>query len=139
MSARAKVVLPAPRSPESETKSPGCSELAISRARRRVACSSGSTTEKLDVSAVVSTIARPVQRPLPPRYARSPSPASRGRTIAFLARASNTISSFPASAKREAGEGDHPSERSERVGVEGACHSRKRAEHNDCSRGGLLG
>src|SRR6516225_780395 len=57
MRARAKVVLPAPRSPESVTRSPGWSEFAISIASRWVACSSGSATEKLDVPAVVSSIA----------------------------------------------------------------------------------
>src|SRR6516165_5169269 len=53
MSARAKVVFPAPRSPERVTRSPGSSELAMSIASRVVACSSGSATEKLDVPDVV--------------------------------------------------------------------------------------
>src|SRR5205809_6031841 len=57
MSARAKAVLPAPRSPESVTRSPGSSEFAMSIASRWVACSSGSATEKLDVPAVVRSIA----------------------------------------------------------------------------------
>src|SRR5712692_6915747 len=50
MSARANVVLPAPRSPDSVTRSPGSSELAMSTASRWVACSSGSTIEKLEVT-----------------------------------------------------------------------------------------
>src|ERR1700738_2840693 len=53
MSARAKVVLPAPRSPERVTRSPGSSAFAMSMASRVVACSSGSATEKLDVPEVV--------------------------------------------------------------------------------------
>src|SRR5262247_388882 len=57
MSVRTSVVLPAPRSPESVTKSPACSELAMSSASRRVACSSGSATEKLDVADAVSAMA----------------------------------------------------------------------------------
>src|SRR5215471_5099593 len=55
MSARANVVLPAPRSPESVTVSPGCSELAMSTANRWVACSSGSATEKLELPGVVGS------------------------------------------------------------------------------------
>src|SRR5215471_10378518 len=55
MSARANVVLPAPRSPESVTVSPGCSELAMSTASRWVACSSGSATEKLELPGVVGS------------------------------------------------------------------------------------
>src|SRR5262245_26995432 len=64
MSARANVVLPAPRSPESVTRSPGSRALAMSIASRWVACSSGSTTEKLEVpdvvgsSAMMATISR---------------------------------------------------------------------------------
>src|SRR5580704_2528039 len=42
--ARAKVVLPAPRSPASEMKSPGSSMLATSAANRRVASSFASTS-----------------------------------------------------------------------------------------------
>src|SRR5437870_13628467 len=57
MRAGAKVVFPAPRSPDSVTRSPGSSEFAMSMARREVACSSGSATEKLDVPAVVRSIA----------------------------------------------------------------------------------
>src|SRR5262245_42189013 len=53
MRARAKVVLPAPRSPESVTRSPPASALAMSIASRWVACSSGNATEKLDVVDVV--------------------------------------------------------------------------------------
>src|SRR5215470_5072593 len=48
MSARTKVVLPAPRSPESVTVSPGLSAPAMSTISLRVASSSGSTTEKLE-------------------------------------------------------------------------------------------
>src|SRR5262249_8685914 len=47
MSARANVVLPAPRSPDSVMRSPGSSALAISIAKRRVASSSGNVSEKL--------------------------------------------------------------------------------------------
>src|SRR2546428_12393239 len=57
MSVRTSVVLPAPRSPESVTKSPPWSELAMSIASRRVACSSGNATEKLDVAEAVSAMA----------------------------------------------------------------------------------
>src|SRR5262245_41194690 len=57
MSVRTSVVLPAPRSPESVTKSPAVSELAMSIASRRVACSSGSATEKLDVAEAVRAMA----------------------------------------------------------------------------------
>src|SRR5262249_35168884 len=47
----------APRSPESVTKSPAWSELAMSIASRRVACSSGSATEKLDAAEAVRAMA----------------------------------------------------------------------------------
>src|SRR5215468_3038011 len=57
MSVRTSVVLPAPRSPESVTKSPAWSELAMSVASRRVACSSGSATEKLDAAEAVRAMA----------------------------------------------------------------------------------
>src|SRR5262249_60467059 len=57
MSVRTSVVLPAPRSPERVTKSPAFSELAMSMAGRRVACSSGSATEKLDVAEAVRAMA----------------------------------------------------------------------------------
>src|SRR6478752_7378215 len=53
MSARAKAVLPAPRSPESVTISPRCSELAMSIASRCVACSPGSATVKVDMPGAV--------------------------------------------------------------------------------------
>src|SRR5215468_2065108 len=53
MRVRASVVLPAPRSPESVTTSPASSALATSIARRRVACSSGSATEKLELLELV--------------------------------------------------------------------------------------
>src|SRR5689334_15370606 len=62
MSARAKVVLPAPRSPESVTTSPGSSALAMSIASRLVACSSGSTTMRFavaDAAGVVRGMAMP--------------------------------------------------------------------------------
>jgi hypothetical protein len=42
MTARAKVVLPAPRPPESVTRSPGCSSLAMNSPRRSVKVMSGS-------------------------------------------------------------------------------------------------
>src|SRR5215471_11980357 len=58
MSVRTSVVLPAPRSPDSVTKSPACSELAMSIASRRVACSSGSATEKLDAAEARAAVAR---------------------------------------------------------------------------------
>src|SRR5215510_4736154 len=54
MSARTKVVLPAPRSPESVTVSPGLSAPAMSIISLRVASSSGSTTEKLEPPVVSS-------------------------------------------------------------------------------------
>src|SRR5215470_7164274 len=54
MSARTKVVLPAPRSPESVTVSPGLSAPATSIISLRVASSSGSTTEKLERPVVSS-------------------------------------------------------------------------------------
>src|SRR5712691_11932793 len=55
--ARAKVVLPAPRSPDSVTRSPGLSALATSTMSRWVKPSSGSTTEKLAPAGVVRSIA----------------------------------------------------------------------------------
>src|SRR5882672_3159133 len=58
MSARANVVLPAPRSPESVTTSPGWSAFAMSIARRLVACSSGMTTVRLDVAGAVGGVIR---------------------------------------------------------------------------------
>src|SRR5262249_34994711 len=75
MSVRTSVVLPAPRSPESVTKSPACSELAMSSASRRVACSSGSATEKLDVAEAASAMAGlDLRLPGPgPRASRPPS------------------------------------------------------------------
>src|SRR5437867_11371822 len=54
MRARTKVVLPAPRSPESVTVSPGLSAPAMSIISLRVASSSGSTTEKLEPPVVSS-------------------------------------------------------------------------------------
>src|SRR5439155_13105273 len=59
--ARANVVLPAPSTPESVIMSPGASALATSTISRRVACSSGSTAEKLASAGVVgrSVIAAP--------------------------------------------------------------------------------
>src|SRR5262245_38965514 len=54
MSARTKVVLPAPRSPERVTVSPGLSAPATSIISLRVASSSGSTTEKLERPVVSS-------------------------------------------------------------------------------------
>jgi hypothetical protein len=45
--ARAKVVLPAPKSPDSVTRSPGPSAAAMSTISRRVASSSASATVKL--------------------------------------------------------------------------------------------
>src|ERR1700686_3336510 len=45
--ARTRVVLPAPRSPESAMKSPGASRFARSTARRRVASSFASAIAKL--------------------------------------------------------------------------------------------
>src|SRR5271166_2195948 len=70
MRARANVVLPAPRSPESVTRSPGSSEFAMSTASRWVACSSGSATEKLDVPSVVRSIATAVPPAEPPSRRR---------------------------------------------------------------------
>src|SRR5262245_21420852 len=64
MSARANVVLPAPRSPESVIRSPGASALAMSIISRSVACSSGSTTEKLAPPGLVSSIAMAGRLPL---------------------------------------------------------------------------
>src|SRR3954463_4479924 len=57
MSARANVVLPAPRSPESVMTSPGSSAVAMSTISRMVACSSGRTAEKLVMPDRVSGIA----------------------------------------------------------------------------------
>src|SRR5260370_23175145 len=57
MGVRRRVVLPARRSRESVTKAPPWRELAMSIASRRVACSSGNATEKLDVAEAVSAMA----------------------------------------------------------------------------------
>src|SRR5262245_7810911 len=59
MSMRANVVLPAPRSPESVTRSPRSSALAMSIASRCVARSSGNATEKLAVVGAVEAIMMP--------------------------------------------------------------------------------
>src|SRR5262249_31230769 len=56
MSARANVVLPAPRSPDSVMRSPGSSALAMSIARRRVASSSGNVSEKLAPPGAVNSM-----------------------------------------------------------------------------------
>src|SRR5262245_58266469 len=56
MSMRANVVLPAPRSPDSVTRSPGCRAAETSITSRRVACSFGSATVKLDPPDVVGSI-----------------------------------------------------------------------------------
>src|ERR1700730_14826988 len=53
MSARAKGVLPAPRSPGGGTREAGASAFATDVGGAGVACSSGSATEKLDVPEVV--------------------------------------------------------------------------------------
>src|SRR5215471_13494702 len=62
MSARAKVVLPAPRSPESVMRSPGSRAAARSVAKRRVASSSGNVTVKLGPVGAVKSIAVPLLR-----------------------------------------------------------------------------
>src|SRR5262245_17666990 len=67
MSTRANVVLPAPRSPESVTRSPRSSALAMSIASRCVARSSGSATEKLAVAGAVGAI---MMRERPPTRSR---------------------------------------------------------------------
>src|SRR5215467_8138338 len=56
MSARANVVLPAPRSPDSVMRSPGSSALAMSIAKRRVASSSGKVSEKLAPAGAVNSM-----------------------------------------------------------------------------------
>src|SRR6202012_3100081 len=56
MSARANVVLPAPRSPDSVTRSPGSSAVAISAAKRSVASSFGNITLTLEPPAGVKSI-----------------------------------------------------------------------------------
>src|SRR5215203_6585181 len=56
MRARAKVVLPAPRSPDSVTTSPGNKASATKAARRSVAVSFGSATAKLALSVLLATI-----------------------------------------------------------------------------------
>src|SRR5271170_423111 len=58
MSARAKVVLPAPRSPDSVTRSPVSSALAMSIAKRTIAGSFGNVTVKLAPLLVVRSIGR---------------------------------------------------------------------------------
>src|SRR5258707_15643247 len=78
MSVRTSVVLPAPRSPESVTKSPPWSELAMSIASRRVACSSGNATEKLDGAGAGRAMACPdAPSPGGPQQAARP-PSLRG-------------------------------------------------------------
>src|SRR3974377_2095519 len=62
MSARANVVFPAPRSPDSVTRSPGSSAPARSVAKRRVASSSGNVTVKLAPRGAVKSIAVPLLR-----------------------------------------------------------------------------
>ncbi len=54
--ARANVVLPAPRSPDSVTRSPGSSAAAMSVTSRSVACSLASATVKLDPPEVRGSI-----------------------------------------------------------------------------------
>src|SRR5262245_48571836 len=81
MSARTKVVLPAPRSPESVTVSPGLSAPAMSIISLRVASSSGSTTEKLE-RPVVSSMDIPA--PLAEQCGGRPDRGSRRRSLARL-------------------------------------------------------
>src|SRR5262247_3455061 len=81
MSARTKVVLPAPRSPESVTVSPGLSAPAMSIISFRVASSSGSTTEKLEPP-VVSSMDMPA--PLAALRAGQPIQGSRRRPLLGL-------------------------------------------------------
>src|SRR5215475_12524053 len=81
MSARTKVVLPAPRSPESVTVSPGLSAPAMSIISLRVASSSGSTTEKLE-RPVVSSMDIPT--PLAARCGGRRNRASRRGPLAGL-------------------------------------------------------
>src|SRR5450432_4036558 len=66
MRARANVVLPAPRSPDNVTMSPGLSAFATSTASRRVAISAGRTTEKLapPAGAIMAPPDRSCGRPL---------------------------------------------------------------------------
>src|SRR6266550_3391004 len=81
MSARTKVVLPAPRSPESVTVSPGLSAPATSIISLRVASSSGSTTEKLE-RPVVSSMDIPA--PLAAFRGGRPNGGSRRRSLVGL-------------------------------------------------------
>src|ERR1700730_8818877 len=67
MSARAKVVLPAPRSPDSVTRSPGSSAAAMSMAKRTVACSFGNVTVKLVPPVALGNMAAPRYRCRGPR------------------------------------------------------------------------
>src|SRR3954452_12453817 len=83
MSARTKVVLPAPRSPESVTVSPGLSAPATSIISLRVASSSGSTTEKLE-RPVVSSMDIPA--PLAALRGRRPNGGSRRGSLAGLSK-----------------------------------------------------
>src|SRR5436305_11351195 len=62
MSARANVVLPAPRSPDSVMRSPGSSAAAMSVAKRRVASSSGNVTIALAPSGAVRSMLRSLLR-----------------------------------------------------------------------------
>src|SRR5262245_24336687 len=81
MSARTNVVLPAPRSPERVTVSPGLSAPATSIISLRVASSSGSTTEKLE-RPVVSSMDIPA--PLAALCGGRPNQGSRRRSLAGL-------------------------------------------------------
>src|SRR5580704_2862764 len=60
MSARANVVFPAPRSPDSVTRSPGSSAAAISVMNRRVASSFGNVTAKLAPPGMVRSMGTPL-------------------------------------------------------------------------------
>src|SRR5215470_9844622 len=62
MSARANVVFPAPRSPDSVMRSPGSSAPARSVAKRRVASSSGNVAVKLAPRGAVKSIFFPLLR-----------------------------------------------------------------------------
>src|SRR6266536_1410289 len=94
ISARANVVLPAPRSPESVTRSPGARMAATSAASRRVACSFGkaqttvvprpTAESSFTVPPCSSTNERTIERPSPVPRCREPS--------AWVSKRSNTRS-----------------------------------------------
>src|SRR5215470_5859170 len=103
--ARTKVVLPAPRSPESAMKSPGSSMLATSTANRRVASSFASTT--VDPWGPQEYVCIVIRHDLPRLFGRVPRHLGHEREGAYHGRSLSWNGIYPDGAAVELHEGAH--------------------------------